>query len=375
MTNEDIAALSLKEYDKIEEDRMEFNAWEIAKEITNRIDGAPVLGEYIRALTAEPAKNQFFFNKEELSKYTAASQGTKMSLPGAGYIRKIFAFMESHYQYGELYMEYIKESCKNDEEEVCDVCQASQWIGPTMDRIPRPYPDYSKLPELHYKCVWETPRMKNDNSERDPDDYNPRANLKRLFENEAIHLDIPEEVKDFSEKYVVSSEHVEKYLTHLQNLKWAKSIRDREREAQTKARKEKSVHEYDWPSLLEQGKLGTLTVPELEKYIKHHDLPNRGNKPDKIRCIALHLSKGNSFIGPQENVEEDDEDDSDEDVLAEIGVGTDSESSASDIEDDSDDDVLAERSAATDNEPLVNIVTRSGRQVRSRFTADEYIFF
>ena len=136
MSKEEIANLSLQDYDKLEQQRMEFNAWEVAKEITNRIDGAPVLSEYIRALTAEPISNQRFFNKEELVKYVAASEASKASLPGSAYTRKIFTFMKTHYQFGELYMEYLKASCKTDEMEACESCQASPWKGPRMERIP-----------------------------------------------------------------------------------------------------------------------------------------------------------------------------------------------------------------------------------------------
>ena len=80
------------------------------------------------------------------------------------------------------------------------------------------------------------------------------------------------------------------------------------------------VHDYNWSSLMENGKLGTLTVMELEKYIKHHSLPNKGNKPDKIRCIALHLSSDReSYVAPEVNQEEEgEESEEEEEVLAEI---------------------------------------------------------
>jgi len=104
MSKEEIANLSLQDYDKLKQQRMEFNAWEVAKEITNPIDGAPVLSEYIPALTAEPISNQYFLNKEELVKYVAASEAPKASLPGSAYICKIFTFMKTHYQFGKVYI-------------------------------------------------------------------------------------------------------------------------------------------------------------------------------------------------------------------------------------------------------------------------------
>ena len=60
-------------------------------------------------------------------------------------------------------------------------------------------------------------------------------------------------------------------------------------------------------------------MPELDKYIKHHPLPNKGKKPGKMQCITLHLSTGNAYMGPQDNNQEEDEEESEEEVdLAEV---------------------------------------------------------
>ena len=94
------------------------------------------------------------------------------------------------------------------------------------------------------------------------------------------------------------------------------------------------MDDYDWASLLEQEKLGTLTMPELDKYIKHHPLSsNKGKKPGKIRCITLHLSAGNAYMGPKDNIQEEDEEESEEEVvLAEVDSGDDSTDSYLDSE-------------------------------------------
>ena len=39
---DEIANLTIKEFDAHEEERMKMNAWWVAKELANRIDGAPV---------------------------------------------------------------------------------------------------------------------------------------------------------------------------------------------------------------------------------------------------------------------------------------------------------------------------------------------
>ena len=95
-----------------------------------------------------------------------------------------------------------------------------------------------------------TPRVHDDQTEREPDDYSPRANIRRLFENRDLHLDALEQIKDFSEKYAVSCELVEAYLKHLQDLKWAKILRDSERKEQARSRKKKKKgNNYNWSSL------------------------------------------------------------------------------------------------------------------------------
>ena len=158
---------------------------------------------------------------------------------------------------------------------------------------------------------------------------------------------------------MVSREHVESYLTHLQNLEWSKSIRAKARQEEAKAKKQKPV---------EQGKQGTLTVPELDKYIKHHSLPNKGKKTDKIRCIALHLSAGNAYMGPQDNIQEEDEEEIEEEVVL-ADVDSD-DSTGSDLDSDSTDDETELTDITT---PGTASCTRCGRRVTPR-AQEEYFF-
>lgn len=119
------------------------------------------------------------------------------------------------------------------------------------------------------------------------------------------------------------------------------------------------MDDYDWASLLEQGKLGTLTMPELDKYIKHHPLPNKGKKPGKMQCITLHLSTGNAYMGPQDNNQEEDEEESEEEVdLAEADSGDDSRDSYLDSESTENDSELTDVTMSNTSSS-----TRSGRRV------------
>ncbi len=61
LTPEEVTNLSVKEFEQIEEARMQKNAWEVAKELVDRIDGAPVLSEMIKAYLSEDNNELFFF--------------------------------------------------------------------------------------------------------------------------------------------------------------------------------------------------------------------------------------------------------------------------------------------------------------------------
>ena len=54
-----------------------------------------------------------------------------------------------------------------------------------MQSIPRPCPDESKLPDYHYRGVFDSPTS----ADRSPDDWQPRHNIKKKFEDGTLKLD------------------------------------------------------------------------------------------------------------------------------------------------------------------------------------------
>ena len=62
----------------------------------------------------------------------------------------------------------------------------------------RPYPDYTKLPSLHYLSWSETP-----NVDHEPDDFQPQAQIKRLFEENKLVRGDSEAIREFSQMYIV----------------------------------------------------------------------------------------------------------------------------------------------------------------------------
>ena len=64
-----------------------------------------------------------------------------------------------------------------------------------MNRTPRPFPDVTKLPSYHYLSVDNTPLDKIE-----PDDFQPRAQIRKLFAGKNIKCRDNETIEEFAEK-------------------------------------------------------------------------------------------------------------------------------------------------------------------------------
>ena len=93
--------------------------------------------------------------------------------------------------------------------------------------------------------------------------------------------------------------------------------------------------------LIESGKLGKLKAKELDKYLKEHQLPSVGKKPEKLKRITAGFYLRNNKEATSEDKPanpESDSDSHDDDVLAVIG------------ESDTDEDSTVEPLQTTDND-------------------------
>ena len=109
MTEDEVKSMSVKDFQEYEKKRMENNAWDVAKEVKERIHDAPVLKEYITAYLTMKPEDQFFFNEANILAFNKAKSDTsREQIPGSGYMNKISTFIESHYSVGELYMEFLR---------------------------------------------------------------------------------------------------------------------------------------------------------------------------------------------------------------------------------------------------------------------------
>ena len=312
-----ISDLSLQDYEELERQRMERNAWDITHQLVDRLDDAPVLLDFIRRFPSQKSEDLFFVDQNRIKRYTDAAQGIKQSLPGSSYYKKMFDFIDDRYDIGELNMEYKRELCVEKKGDICSFCRDTNWTGPEMNRIPRPWPDYTKLPECHYKHVEETPLITESDQQRAPDDFQPRANLKMAFENNTVSLNDMESIEDFCNKYGVTEKVVKEHLEHLQTLKRLRDMRSSERQRGKLERQNKSYDDYNWVKLVEDGEIGKLLVPELHKYIEHHNLPITGKKRDKIRRIITSVYTNQERDIPEREYEytsEDGESESEDEI-------------------------------------------------------------
>ena len=81
---------------------------------------------------------------------------------------------------------------------------------------------------------------------REPDDWQPRAEIKKCFQNGEMTVANQEKITEFGQKYCVEEALVRKYLEHLQELDTLAEIRSRSRKEESKAKREKNYSQYDW---------------------------------------------------------------------------------------------------------------------------------
>jgi ATP adenylyltransferase/5',5'''-P-1,P-4-tetraphosphate phosphorylase II len=130
--------------------------------------------------------------------------------------------------------------------------------------------------------------------EREPDDYHPRAQLKKLHKESRISSDDSDAVKRFSQSYVVDENEVLNYLHHLQHLVLMSEKRKLEKQAKNARENEMTCDEFDWLKMLKDGTLSKQRLDVLNKYIDKHKLAvtKTSKKQNKVEAIDLHGKAG-----------------------------------------------------------------------------------
>ena len=164
----------------------------------------------------------------------------KESVPSNNYFSKIEKFITEHYDEGENYREFLKFSCGEKVGANCSFCK--EWTGPLV----QPFPDHSCLPEYHYVPYNNTPREC-----RNPDDWQPRKQLKKERGSGRLVLSDSESVAAFSDKFIVKPKFVVEHLKHLEVVDFKKKKRAEERAKEGQKAKEKNHEDYAWEDLCE----------------------------------------------------------------------------------------------------------------------------
>ena len=177
--------------------------------------------------------------------YSSTTLERKESVPGNNYFSKIEKFRTEHYEERENYREFLKFSCREKVGANCSFCK--EWTGPLIDRCPKPFPDHSCLPEYHYLPPYNnTPR-----EGRNPDDWQPRVQLKKERGSGRLVLSDSESVAAFSDKFIVKPKFVVEHLKHLEVVDFKKKKRAEERAKESQKAKEKNYEDYAWKDLWE----------------------------------------------------------------------------------------------------------------------------
>ena len=153
-------------------------------------------------------------------------------MPGSNYFAKIEEFLLEHYMEGENYREFLKLSCGEKVGGNCSFC--SEWTGPPIGRCPKPFPNHSSLSEYHYLLYNKPPR-----EDRDPDDWQPRVQLKKDQSSGRLLMSDPESAAAFSDKFIVNAKFAVDYLKHLEVMEFKTKKRAEERARESQKTREK----------------------------------------------------------------------------------------------------------------------------------------
>ena len=182
-------------------------------------------------------------------------------------------------------------SCQEKNGELCEHCRATKFVSPSpATPTPRPFPDYSKLPDFHY-----LPSTKTPTSGRKPDDYQPRAPIKQMFQEGKLKAGDKKAIKEFSEKYIVSEKLVADYSDHLTDIEMRKDKRPTDNDRKRAQRKQQEYNDIDWEDLYHRNQLSSLRVGELELYINHHNIAFKGKKNEEVRVVKAHIGSDFDF--------------------------------------------------------------------------------
>ena len=131
-----------------------------------------------------------------------------------------------------------------------------------------------RLIVLHFQLDDHIPTMASYQTSiiSEPDDFQPRAQIKRLFEESELVSGDSEAIGEFSDKYIVPEKFVAEYVEHLAQIKMYKEKKKEETERERMERLNGEYNDIDWVGLYNFDKLSSLRVDEQSLNFSHHKM-------------------------------------------------------------------------------------------------------
>ena len=180
-------------------------------------------------------------------------------------------------------MEYRRMLCQERNSQLCKFCEKDETTSALLPTR-RPYPDCGKLPNFHHLSWSATPT-----NGRELDVFQPRAQIKRLFEESELVIWESEAIRKFSDKYIVPEKLVAEYVEHLAQIKMRKEKKKGETEREPMERLNREHNDIDWVGFYNSDKVSSLRVDELSLYFSHHKITFKGKKAEKVAMIKAHI--------------------------------------------------------------------------------------
>ena len=179
-------------------------------------------------------------------------------------------------------MEYKRISCQERNGQLCKFCEKDETTSAPLPTR-RSYPNYGKLPNFHYLSWSATPT-----DGREPDDFQPRAQIKRLFEESELVSGDSEAFRKFSDKYIFPEKLVAEYVEHLAQIKMRKEMKKEETERERVERLNRKYNDVDWVVLYNFDELSSLRVDEISLYFSYHKITFKREIAEKVAMIKEH---------------------------------------------------------------------------------------
>ena len=159
---------------------------------------------------------------------------------------------------------------------------------------------------VHSLPVKDTPTLDKEGTQREADDFHPRARLRALHKQKAIIVNDAASIEAFSNIYIIEGSLVKYYPAHLKHIEMMSGKRKQEKQTKNQQEDRMSCDDFDWYKMLDDGTLKKQRVALVNKYTDHYQLPlvRDKNKPEKLRAIIKHLIE-----------QRNNEDESDDDVV------------------------------------------------------------